>query len=336
MRPALAALMVMLALVAGGAARSHALDPGYLDLRIVEGQAWRVLWRVPQSGGRPLDLVAILPEGCSPREPGALEFDGATYRTVWVATCPGGLQGGSIVIRGLEATLTDVLVRYELTPGVVGTQRLTAAEPGFTIPEPQGLRGIAVTYGSLGIGHILAGIDHLLFVFVLLLLVRDRWALVGTVTAFTVAHSLSLAAATLGWIVVPAPPVEAVVALSIMFLAAELVRPEGAGLRLTERYPWTVAFGFGLLHGLGFARALLDIGLPKDDVALALLFFNLGVEAGQLMFIGFTLGAGVLLARVYPATVAALSTRGRSGARVLGYGIGSLAAAWLIARVAAF
>jgi hypothetical protein len=335
-RLVLAALVVVLALVAGGAARAHALDPGYLDLQIVEGQAWRVLWRVPQAGGRALDLVAVLPDGCSPREPGALAFDGATYRTVWVATCPGGLEGGSIVIRGLEATLTDVLVRYELTPGVVGTRRLTAAEPGFTIPEPQGLRGIAVTYGSLGIGHILAGVDHLLFVFLLLLLVRDRWRLVGTVTAFTVAHSLSLAAATLGWIVVPAPPVEAVVALSIMFLAAELVRPEGAGLRWTERFPWTVAFGFGLLHGLGFASALLDIGLPRDDVALALLFFNLGVEAGQLLFIGFTLVAGALLARVYPAAIASIATRGRRGARVMAYGIGSLAAAWVIARVAAF
>ena len=146
-----------------------------------------------------------------------------------MARCPGGLEGGEIRIEGLERTATDVLVRYELEPGKAESQRLTAATTGFTVPAPQGRLGCSRPTFALGVDHILRGVDHLMFVFALILLVRDRRGLVGAVTAFTVAHSLSLAAAALGWIVVPAPPVEAVVALSIMFLAAELVRPKGAG-----------------------------------------------------------------------------------------------------------
>lgn len=336
MKSALAALILLAALLAGGPARTHALDPGYLDLRQVGETTWRVMWRVPQSGGRPLDLSPVLPEDCTPRDPSGLKLAGTFFTSVWITTCPSGLQGGSIMVRGLEATLTDVLVRYELGPGVAEVQRLTPAEPAFTIPAPQGLRGVAVTYGTLGFSHILGGLDHLLFVFVLLLLVRDPWKLVGTVTAFTLAHSLTLAAATLGWIALPSPPVEAVVALSIMFLAAELVTPGGAGLRLTDRYPWSVAFAFGLLHGLGFAGALREIGLPQDDVAPALLFFNIGVETGQLLFIAIVLTVGALLARPLPGLVASIARRGETGALVVGYGIGSISAAWLITRIAVF
>jgi hypothetical protein len=283
-----------------------------------------------------MPITAVLPATCKTDTSPEPRFDGAAWSATWLADCPGGLQGGRIVIRGLETTQTDVLVRYELRPGVPETHRLTATEPGFAIPAPQGLWGVASTYGALGVSHILGGIDHLLFVFVLLLLVQDRWRLLGTVTAFTLAHSLTLAAATLGWIVVPAPPVEAVIALSIMFLAAELTKTEGAGLRLTERHPWIVAFSFGLLHGLGFASALKEVGLPQTEVAPALLFFNLGVEAGQLMFIGGVLLAGALLARLYPQAIASVTGRGRTGARLVGYGIGSLAATWAIARITAF
>jgi hydrogenase/urease accessory protein HupE len=206
----------------------------------------------------------------------------------------------------------------------------------FVVPAPQGRLGVLSTYFLLGVDHILRGIDHLLFVFALILLVRDRRRLVGAVTAFTLAHSLSLAAAALGWIVVPAPPVEAVVALSIMFLAAELVRPEGRGLRLSVRYPWVVAFAFGLLHGLGFARALLDVGLPEGEVPLALFAFNLGVEAGQLMFIALVLVAGALLGRLYPRLVDGMVRPGGRGLGATGYLLGGLAAFWFVGRVAAF
>ena len=332
----LAFLAALLPSLWAGPAMPHALQPGFLDLRALGGDAWQVYWKVPAGAGGPMQIAAVLPETCDPREPGPLEFDGAAFVAAWISRCPGGLEGGEITIEGLELTETDVLVRYELVPGRAESQRLTAASPGFRVPAPQGRLGVVSTYFALGVDHILRGIDHLMFVFALILLIRDRRQLVGAVTAFTVAHSLSLAAAALGWIVVPAPPVEAVVALSIMFLAAELARPEGRGLRLTERYPWVVAFAFGLLHGLGFARALLEVGLPEGEVPPALFAFNLGVEAGQLMFIAMVIIVGFLLRRLYPATMTWATRPGGRGIAVASYLMGSIAAVWFVGRVAAF
>jgi hydrogenase/urease accessory protein HupE len=285
------------------------------------------------AGSGPLPIAAELPQTCTPRIPEGLRFDGAAFVAEWAATCPDGLRGGTIVIRGLERTATDVLVRYELTPGQPQTQRLTAATTGFTVLATQGRMGVVTTYLALGVDHILRGIDHLLFVLALLLLIPDMRRLVGAVTAFTAAHSLSLVAATLGWLVVPAPPVEAAIALSIMFLAAELVRPTRDGLTL--RAPWLVAFAFGLLHGLGFARALLDMGLPEGEVPLALLAFNLGVEAGQLLFVLLVLVAGALLSRLFPMATGLVRPGGR-GLAAAGYAMGSVAAVWFVSRLAAF
>jgi len=317
--------------------RAHELDPGFLDLSPLAGANWRVFWKVPPVGGQPMNLVARLPEGCSPREPsGAPRFDGRAFTWQWVAACPDGIAGGEIAIRGLEMTRTDVLVRFEVEPGRAQTQRLTSSQTAFIAPQSLGMGGVFGTYVSLGISHILEGVDHLLFVFALLLLIRNWRTLIGAVTSFTVAHSLSLAAATLGWVVVPAAPVEAVIALSIMFLAAELVRSAGMGPSLTERFPWLVCFGFGLLHGLGFAWALLEIGLPEGEVPLALLAFNVGVELGQIAFVLAVLATGILLRRLHPALVAAVATRGRPGHTVVGYTVGSLAAVWFAARLAAF
>jgi HupE / UreJ protein len=332
-------LLVLAALVVAWpmAVRAHALDPGFLDLTAAGGDTWRVFWKVPQSGGQPMGLVATLPSNCTPADPpGAPEFDGRAFVWQWLAVCPGGIAGGEVAIKGLEMTRTDVLVRFEAVSGVAQTQRLTAAQPAFTLPAAAGTGGVFATYAALGITHILEGADHLLFVFALLLLIRDWRMLIGAVTSFTLAHSLTLAAATLGWIVVPPPPVEAVIALSIMFLAAELVRPAGVGLRLTERFPWLVSFGFGLLHGLGFARALLDIGLPPGEVPLALMSFNVGVEIGQLLFITAVLLVGWLLRRFFPSLIESVLARGRPGQRLVGYGIGSVSALWVVSRLAAF
>jgi hydrogenase/urease accessory protein HupE len=328
--------LVGLLLALAGSAAPHALQPGFLDLKALGGDAWRVYWKVPTAGAAALPIDALLPETCAPRRAEVLRFDGAAFVAEWVATGPGGLEGGEIRIEGLERTQTDVLVRYELVPGKAESQRLTAATTAFVVPEPQGRLGVLSTYFALGVDHILRGVDHLIFVFALILLIRDRRRLVWAVTAFTVAHSLSLAAAALGWIVVPAPPVEAGVALSIMFLAAELLRPAGAGAGLTERYPWVVAFAFGLLHGLGFARALLEVGLPEGEVPLALFAFNIGVEAGQLMFIGLVLVGGALLGRLYPRMVAGLTRPGGRGLGAVSYSMGGMAAVWFVGRVAAF
>jgi hypothetical protein len=329
-------LLLLLLLLLPWRAEAHALQPGFLELRAAGEGVWQAFWKVPAVGGRPMAIAALLPETCTPRQPPAPRFDGEAFVSAWTAACPAGLEGGEIRIAGLERTQTDVLVRYELQPGRAESRRLTASDPAFTVPLPQGALGILATYGALGLDHILSGVDHLLFVFALLLLIRDRMRLIGAVTAFTVAHSVSLAAAALGWIFVPPRPVEAVVALSIMFLAAELVRPAGAGLGLTERFPWMVAFGFGLLHGLGFASALLEIGLPEGEVPLALLAFNLGVEAGQLVFIGLVVATGVLLARLYPAPMAAAARPRGPGLTLAGYAIGAVSAVWLVGRVALF
>jgi hypothetical protein len=317
-------------------AGAHALEPGFLELQALGGDEWRVTWRKPQVDGGPMAIDAVLPEGCAPRQGPAPVFDGRAFLAGWIATCEGGLSGGEIRIEGLEATRTDVLVRYDLGGGQPPTAaRLTASTPAFTVPEAQGTFAVFASYFALGVDHILKGIDHLLFVLMLLLLIRDWRTLLGAVTAFTVAHSLSLAAASLGWIVVPAPPVEAIVALSIAFLAAELLHPPGKEKRLTERFPWLVAFAFGLLHGLGFARALLEIGLPAGDVPLALLAFNLGVEAGQILFISVVIALGAALSRLYPSARAAFAP-GATAFRAVAYGVGTLAAFWVVERVVGF
>jgi hypothetical protein len=316
---------------------AHALEPGFLELQPIGTGEWRVTWRKPQVGGAPMPIDAVLPETCEPRRGPDPSFDGRAFIAGWIAVCEDGLAGGELRIEGLERTQTDVLVRYALEPGETPQAvRLTAASPAFEVPEARGPLGVAAGYFSLGVDHILKGVDHLLFVLMLLLLIRDWRPLLAAVTSFTVAHSLSLGAASLGFIVVPAPPVEAIVALSIAFLASELLHRSEEHPRLAERYPWSVAFAFGLLHGLGFARALLEVGLPEGDVPLALLAFNIGVEAGQILFILVMLALGAALSRLYPGIVHMFSVRGAPGLRAVSYGVGALAAFWVIERVAGF
>ncbi|WP_269585073.1 HupE/UreJ family protein [Roseibium sp. Sym1] len=311
---------------------AHALDPGYLELVPFGPDTWRVTWRVPDVGGKPMPIDVRLPEPCGKRPPAPPAFDGRAWSSSWIADCPGGLAGGTLRIDGLERTSTDVLVRYELTPGEGQVHRLTASEPGFSIPGQAGIREIFTSYTGLGITHILEGLDHLLFVFALLLLVRGRARLFWAITAFTAAHSLTLAAATLGILTLPSPPVEAVIALSIVFLAYELTLPPGRRDRVTENAPWIVTFGFGLVHGLGFAGALREIGLPEGDIPLALLAFNFGVELGQILFVMLVLAAFALVTRLVPAVLGL-----RAGlVRVTSYLIGSMAAFWVIERIAAF
>ena len=223
--------------------------------------------------------------------------------------------------------MTDVLVRSVRADGSVQVVRLTPSMPQFAFEATPGSLQVARAYTLLGVEHILRGVDHLLFVLALMLLVRDKWLLVKTITAFTVAHSVTLAAATLGWMRVSQPPVEAVIALSIVFLAAELAKQGRAEAGLTVRHPWIVAFVFGLLHGFGFAGALREVGLPESDVPLALLTFNIGVELGQLLFI-----AGVLLVL---ALLGRVRTRSPAWTHAMpAYAIGTMATFWLLQRIA--
>lgn len=243
-------------------------------------------------------------------------------------TCPGGLAGRSIAIDGLAATYTDVVVRVQLASGAVQSARLAPDRPFFIVDGTPSWHDTARTYFLLGMEHILLGIDHLLFVLALLLLVRNRWMLAKTVTAFTLAHSITLALSVFGLAAAPQPPVEAVIALSIAFAAAEAARERTTGAGIAGRLPWVMAFGFGLLHGFGFGGALREIGLPQTDVPLAFLTFNLGIEAGQLLFVAAVLMLGAVLDRLLFLRLARLR-------EVTAYGIGGLAAFWFLERLAA-
>jgi hydrogenase/urease accessory protein HupE len=247
--------------------------------------------------------------------------------------CAGGLEGGTIRIDGLEETTTDVLVRFEFADGIGEARRLTPSNPSFTVPTQPSRLEVLRTYLLLGVDHILLGIDHLLFVLALLLLVKGLRRVIATITAFTLAHSLTLAGATLGLVHMPGPPIEAVIALSIMFVASEIIRSRQGRPGLTERYPWAVALTFGLLHGFGFAGALAEVGLPQDSIPMALLFFNVGVEIGQLIFIASVFASTALFRRI---TLRIKVPQPAWAWAVPPYAIGSLAAYWVIQRLVAF
>ena len=251
----------------------------------------------------------------------------------WTAKCAGGLVGDTIQIAGLRDTVTDVLVRLERLDGTTQVTLLTPSAPSFIVEAAPRALQVARTYLVLGVEHLLGGIDHLLFVLALLIVVKGTRRLIATVTAFTVAHSLTLAGATLGFVHVPGPPVEAAIALSIVFVAAEIIHSRQGNAGLTEKFPWVVAFTFGLLHGFGFASALSEVGLPQAAIPVALLFFNVGVEIGQLLFIA-SVFAVIAIARRFARRTG--TSQPAWAWRVPPYAIGSMAAFWIFQRVAAF
>ncbi|WP_170377174.1 HupE/UreJ family protein [Ruegeria atlantica] len=312
---------------------AHALDPGYLDLRQLTPGTWQVMWRIPDVNGQPMRIDAILPGACTPSHGPPPIFDSVAWVSSWVAECGAEIEGQTVTIRGLERQNNDVLLRVQPLESAIATLRFTPEVPALTLPIDPTTWSVFISYFWLGFEHILEGWDHLLFVFALFILVRDPWRLVGAVTAFTVAHSITLALATLGVLHVPAAPVEAVIALSIVFLALEILKHKEGQIRLSEQYPWIVCFCFGLLHGLGFAGALSEIGLPSQDIPAALLAFNLGVEAGQLTFIA-GLSVGMFLWR----QVARFNPLRLSGVTrpITGYIIGSVSVYWLVERVSGF
>ncbi len=333
-RPVLV-LIIALAGVLGisATALGHALQPGYLELRLIDKDLYAALWKVPATSGRPMPISARLPENCDPRTPGQLVWDGLAHVTRWTAKCPGGLEGGMIHIEGLDRTTTDVLVRFDFADGENQAHRLAASDPSFRVPAQPSNLDVVQTYSLLGIEHILRGIDHLSFVLALLLLVKGTRRIIATVTAFTLAHSLTLAGATLGFVHLAGPPIEAVIALSIVFVAAEIIHSRRGNPGLTERSPWIVAFIFGLLHGFGFAGALAEVGLPKSAIPIALLCFNLGVEIGQLLFIASVFA---IIALAQQITRRINVPRPTWAWAVPPYAIGSLSVFWVIQRIAAF
>ncbi len=319
---------------------AHEVRPAYLELRQTGAETYDVLWKVPARGDNMrLGIYVEFPSGTTnvttPRT--LFANDASTER--WSIKRPGGLTGDEVHIAGLVATITDVLVRIENLDGATQVTRVTPSSPSFVVAAAPSALEVTRTYLVLGVEHILFGIDHLLFVLALLILVKGWRKLVGTITAFTVAHSLTLAAATLGFVHVPTKPVEATIALSIVFVACEIVHRRQGRSGLTEMWPWVIAFSFGLLHGLGFAGALREVGLPQNAIPLALVFFNLGVELGQLLFIGAVMA--VIAVAVYAARKLNRSNVTPQSAfawceTVSAYAIGVVAAFWLIERTLSF
>jgi hydrogenase/urease accessory protein HupE len=326
-----ARLLLLLATVLTGlvpaTSSAHELQPGFLELREVDTGRYEVLWKQPSVAGTPMQITPVFPEQCRQLGDARTERAGTAWLSTARVECVQGLAGQPIGIEGLEAFATDVLLRVQHAGGRVETHVLKPIEPTVTLRAAGDTQRGVLAYLYLGIEHILLGVDHLLFVLGLLLIVRDRWMLVKTVTAFTIAHSLTLAVATFGVAQVAAAPLNTAIALSILFLGPEIVRTWRGETSFTIRHPWVVAFAFGLLHGFGFASGLAALGLPQGEIPLALLLFNVGVEIGQLAFVAVV----VLLERSFrlleihwPRLVEHLP----------GYLVGTLGAFWTIQRVA--
>jgi len=325
-------IIVALALAAAFAPQAfgHESRPAYLELTEQNSAVYEVLWRRPMRGERVLALQPALPDHCvlAGRKARYAQADSLVER--WTVDCgKGGLVGQTVGIDGLQATLTDVLVRVAFADGITHTQVLRPNATAFTVKGSPSKWEVMDDYFRLGVEHILGGVDHLLFVLALLIIVEGTRRLIATVTAFTVAHSITLAAATLGWAHVPQKPVEAVIALSIVFVAGEILHGWQGRSGITRRLPWLVAFTFGLLHGFGFAGALAEVGLPQKEIPLALLMFNVGVEAGQIFFIIVVLGLLHVAKRV-------IHEKPRWAVPTTAYVIGVTAAFWLIERVNGF
>jgi hydrogenase/urease accessory protein HupE len=324
--------LCLLLLAAGfaGQPAAHELQPSSFELRQLTPERYEIIWRAPTYYRKPHPARLQLPDNWQPA--GAAKVtrlaDGALHRRL-VDIPPDSVDGAIIRFAGLEATITDVFARFVWLDGTETTAIARPSQPWLEVVAQRSAWQVAWDYTLLGMDHILSGFDHLTFVLALLLIVSGARRLLITITSFTLAHSITLAAATLGVLWVPGAPVEATIALSILFLASELVKVNRGQPSLTASYPWIVAFVFGLLHGFGFAGALGDIGLPQNEIPLALLMFNIGVELGQLLFVAFILAIVMILNRLrreWPAW-----TR-----QIPAYGIGGIAAFWLIERIAGF
>ena len=328
MKRALLTLLLLAAFAPG--AFAHEMRPAYLELRQTGAETYDVLWKVPGRGeDLRLGLYVELPADCTNVTAPRASMVNNAFTERWTVRRAGGLSGGAIHIAGLTATMTDVLVRLERLDGTTQVTRLTPSAPSFVVAAAVGALGVARTYSVLGVEHILSGIDHLLFVLALLIITRGGWKLVKTVTAFTIAHSITLSLAALGYVHVPSAPVEALIALSIVFVAAEILCGRQGRGGVTARAPWIVAFMFGLMHGLGFAGGLSEAGLPDAHIPTALLFFSLGVEAGHFLFIGVVLSLIAAARRVKWSAP-------QWAQLVPPYAVGSVAMFWVIQRIAAF
>jgi hydrogenase/urease accessory protein HupE len=328
LRLLLAAAVVWMAPHFTGSVAAHPLAPALLEMVERTPGLAKVRWKTPLAAVPGAAMRPLLPAHCSDVGSQEERADGTALVRDWEIACSGPLSGSSVAVAGIGASRADVVLRVALADNRTFNTVLSAAQPAFIIPVRDQPFAISWSYFALGFEHILIGLDHLLFILALMLLVGSWRQLVATVTAFTVGHSVTLSLAALGFVRVPQDPVEVLIALSILIMAVELTRGRDAAPTLMRRFPWAVAFSFGLLHGLGFAGALAEVGLPAADIPLALLSFNLGIEVGQLAFCAVALMLYRELRHLQlPSPVRA--------PRLVAYTIGSLAAFWLFERATA-
>ncbi len=312
-------LLLFLTIACVAPSFGHEVRPAYLQL---EGQAdgsWHVLWKQPVMQDRRLPIDPIFPDTCEMTPSQAPEFTGAALLERWTTTCD--LSQAKLRINGLSRTLTDVMLQVRAADGTSESYLLRPESPEIDLANAA---PPAFEYLWLGIEHLLFGIDHVLFVIGLVLFIPGRMDLLKTITAFTIAHSITLALSVLEIVSVPQAPVEAIIALSILFLARELVLPEERRSALTRARPWVMALVFGLLHGLGFAGVLAEIGLPKDQLALSLLLFNVGIELGQII---------VIIAVLALMWLVRLALRSNAPVQAYAWAMGCVAGMWTLERV---
>jgi hydrogenase/urease accessory protein HupE len=308
-------------------AYAHEARPAYLEITETTPGHYTVLWRTPILAGTRLPVVLRFPAKVRDlKKPVVEHLSDSLLERRWIDAGPEGLPGKRIDFPGLQLTITDVVVRLKLLDGRSWMAIARPSQPWIRVEATRGIWATAFDFVRQGIAHILSGPDHLLFIFGLLLIVSTPWMLLKTITAFTIAHSITLAAATLGYVRPPAAPIEAGIALSIIFLGPEIIRAHQGGTSFTIRNPWVVAFAFGLLHGFGFASAMSAAGLPPTDVPLALVSFNVGVELGQLAFVAMVL----LLVRGFQQFGMRLP---RAAELLPAYIVGTFGAFWLVQRL---
>ncbi|MDA7818342.1 HupE/UreJ family protein [Sulfurimonas sp.] len=309
---------------------SDEIRMAYLELQEYQKNSFNVVFKTPINKGKKVNLHVNLPSTCKNTTQTTKELVNSAYLNSWSVQCNDGLLEQTISIDGLKEWNTDLLLKIDFLNQTSYTALVPTDNNSYTVPAQESSYEVAQTYTFLGIEHILIGFDHLLFVFALLLIVTNFRQLILTITAFTLAHSITLAGSALGYMSLPSAPVEAIIALSIIFLAMEVIHKKRGSSGLASRLPWIVSFVFGLLHGFGFAGALAEIGLPEHAVPLALLFFNVGVEIGQLIFVGVIILIGLALKKVTSKSVQDKSQT------LMVYAIGSLASFWFIERVSGF
>ena len=329
--PLIVGALLLTATVPG---RADEFKPAYLQVTQLDQDTYDVLWKIPAiDEATTLKVTPQFPDGTEALTTVRSTFSRGVTVQRWRIRVPHGLDGQAVRFPQLSETRIDVLARLVRLDGSVQLERILPMRPRFVAKPAPGPMEVVTTYTVLGIEHILTGFDHLLYVLGMLILVGGWRRIVATMSAFTATHSLTLTAAALGWVHVPQPPVEACIALSILFVAREIVQAHRGRPGITARWPWVVSFAFGLMHGFGFAGALAEVGLPQSSIPMALLFFNVGVELGQLMFVGAVL------------TVIAVGWRTAQRLRwsqpvwlwrLAPYGIGGLASFWLVERVTAF